>query len=188
MTIWFSSDLHFHHANIIRFCNRPFADPADMNAKLVQVHNAFVQPNDHWYNLGDVTMQRDGRGKGLEILAQMNGHKRLIMGNHDHYKMELYLKHFEKVMAMQMFDGMRFTHIPIHPGSMGESIANIHGHIHDQDSPDPVVTKGIVRPYVNICVERTGYRPLTLDEVKLRVIAAKETYAHNNHLVPVNGC
>lgn len=180
--IWFSSDLHLGHANIIKFCNRPFKDPAEMNAFLLETHNSYVKPQDHWYNLGDVTMQRgDKPGEFLKLIAQFNGHKRLIMGNHDHYPAGVYLQFFEKVMAMQMFDNIRFTHIPIHPTSMGGAIANVHGHIHDQDSPEPLDyldSKGlrVIKPYVNVSIERTAYRPVTLGEIKDLIKKAKEDY------------
>lgn len=140
-----------------------------MNECLIERHNEIVRPQDHWYCLGDVTMERDNRGYGLGVLRRMNGHKRLIMGNHDHYAMKFYLEYFEKVMAMNVIGEMRFTHIPVHPTSMGNVLGNIHGHIHQRESPPPVMwvdkkTQEIkVRPYINISVEQTGYRPVSLD-------------------------
>ena len=181
MTIWFSSDFHFGHENIIRYCNRPFENAAIMDEMLVDLHNAYVKPSDHFYTLGDVTMERDGQGRGLEILARLNGHKRLIMGNHDHYAIKHYVKWFEKVMAMQMMDNIRFTHIPVHPGSMGRATANVHGHIHDQDSPAPHVYvdkygKSSVHPYINISLERTNYHPLSFEEIKDLIRLEKDKY------------
>lgn len=181
MTIWFSSDWHFYHENIIRFCNRPFANAAEMNEMLITYHNAYVKPEDHFYNLGDITMKRDGQGAGLDVIDRLNGHGRLIMGNHDHYAIKHYAAKFEKVMAMWMIDNIRFTHIPVHPTSMGSATANVHGHIHDQDSPPPVMDhESVIRPYVNISVERTAYRPLALEELKdLIAKAAKaSTFTH----------
>ena len=34
--VWFTSDTHFHHENIIRFCNRPFGSIEEMNDELVR--------------------------------------------------------------------------------------------------------------------------------------------------------
>lgn len=185
MTIWFSSDHHFFHENIIKFCKRPFHTVQEMNEHMVEEHNKLVKANDHWYCLGDVTMLRDNKGSGLNILRRMNGHKRLILGNHDHYSMKFYLEHFGKVMAMNMFDGMRFTHIPIHPNSMGSAKANIHGHIHNNTTQDgkpvnfpPVIYekdgKNFVKPYINLSVEVINYRPVSLEEVKQMVDVAIE--------------
>lgn len=187
-TLWFSSDHHFNHENIITYCKRPFHTVEEMNECLVARHNEVVKPQDHWYCLGDVTMERDNKGKGLWILDRMNGHKRLIMGNHDHYAMKHYLLHFEKVMAMNRIDGMWFTHVPVHPDNLGSVAANIHGHIHENASPAPVMRKqfkwtggpkkdlveGLI-PYINICVEVTGYRPVSLEEIKEMVERAADS-------------
>ena len=147
-----------------------------MNDRIVDLHNLYVKPQDHWYCLGDVTMERDNQGRGLAILSRMNGHKRLILGNHDHYAMKHYLMYFEKVMAMQMMERIRFTHIPIHPSSMGGAIANVHGHIHNNQSESfkPVVqiwedNSVHVKPYVNISLEVTNYHPVSLEQVKQMV-------------------
>lgn len=180
--LWFSSDPHFGHANIIKYCNRPFKNTTEMDETLIERHNALVKPEDHWTCLGDVTMERDNQGRGLEILRRLNGHKRLIGGNHDHYDIKHYIKWFEKVMAMNMIDNIRFTHIPIHPTSMGSAIANVHGHIHDADPPEAVIsidkkTQRITyRPYVNISVERTDYRPVTLGQIKEMIMKSKGEY------------
>lgn len=172
MELWFTSDSHFHHTNIIRYCNRPFKDAAEMNEILLQKWNSCVKPQDHVYHLGDVTMERDNRGDGLAILGRMHGHKRLILGNHDHYAMKHYLVYFEKVMAVQNMDRIEFSHFPIHPLSMGNYIANVHGHTHNKPNYEPVLRvdkttgKVWVQPYVNISCERTDYRPITFGEVK----------------------
>ncbi len=174
MTIWFSSDHHFFHENIIRFCNRPFKNAYEMNDFIVDRHNETVKPSDHWYCLGDVTMLRDNQGRGLNILRRMNGHKRLILGNHDHYAMKHYLEHFEKVMAMNVIGDMRFTHIPVHPASMGNVDANVHGHIHNHQGTsfppvmrlDKVTQKVKWIPYINISVEVMNYITVSLEQIK----------------------
>jgi calcineurin-like phosphoesterase family protein len=186
MTIWFSSDHHFHHANIIKYADRPFADPAEMNHFIVKQHNAYVQPSDHWYCLGDVTMERDNQGRGLHILDGMHGHKRLIMGNHDHYHVKHYLKYFEKVMAMQRMDDLWFMHVPCHPSNVGRCSGIVHGHIHQNPSPPPAVSNWVdkdtgaamrrIVPYLNISLEATGYRPLSLDEIREKVKELRENY------------
>lgn len=80
MAIYFTSDEHFHHKNIIRLCNRPFADIEDMHEQLIHNHNAIVQPADTVYHLGDFCWNWN-KVKG--ILSRLNGEHHLIMGNHD---------------------------------------------------------------------------------------------------------
>ena len=59
---------------------------------------------------------------------------------------------------------MIFTHIPIHPESVKKGWWNIHGHTHYQD---------VVGRYINISVERTGYTPVTINQIK-EMIKEKE--------------
>ena len=76
--IFFTSDHHFGHENIIRFCNRPFKDAREMNEVLIQRWNEKVKPRDEVYHLGDFGLTYK---ENLEtILNQLNGKKYLIVG------------------------------------------------------------------------------------------------------------
>jgi len=80
--IYFTSDLHLGHANVIRFQDRPFADVDEMNEALIANYNEVVGPDDTVYILGDVSNRCPGK-QANEMIARLNGHKILIMGNHD---------------------------------------------------------------------------------------------------------
>lgn len=186
MEQWFSSDWHIFHENIITFCDRPFKNADEMTEALIERHNALVKPEDHFTSLGDVTMIRGSRANQLRMIntvKRFNGHKRLILGNHDHFPVEVYLEAgFEKIYAMHMIDNIRFTHIAIHPDSMGQASANVHGHIHNQKASSPVFRWGAdnvvnaVKPYINISLEETDYRPLTLGMIKERINDVVDDY------------
>lgn len=85
MTRYFTADLHFGHANIIRYCDRPFPDePAGVDAMdhwLLDHWNEVVDPTDEIWVLGDLAMGRLDRS--LELAAQLAGDKHLVVGNHD---------------------------------------------------------------------------------------------------------
>lgn len=72
--------------------------------------------------------------------------------------------------------------MPLHPRSIGSAIANVHGHTHTQPDYEPIVTidkktqKVSYKPYINISLERTNYRPLSFDEVMERINKAKGEY------------
>lgn len=79
--VFFTSDLHFGHRNVIRFDNRPFASAEEMDEALITNWNAKVGEEDTVYILGDVSWYSPN--KTLEILGRLHGKKILIRGNHD---------------------------------------------------------------------------------------------------------
>ena len=78
--IYFTSDTHFGHANIIKYCDRPFATVEEMNEALVKNWNSRVSPSDTVYHLGDFAM---GGKDNLNIRSRLQGKIVLIRGNHD---------------------------------------------------------------------------------------------------------
>lgn len=78
---WFTADLHLGHQNVLKYCNRPFANVDEMNEALIHNWNSVVTSNDTTYVLGDFAM---GSIKDtLPLVSQLNGTKVLIPGNHD---------------------------------------------------------------------------------------------------------
>lgn len=77
---YFTSDHHFYHTNVIKYCNRPFKDVDHMNWEMVRLWNETVQPEDEVYYLGDFSLAH--RAVTL-FLPKLNGTKHLIAGNHD---------------------------------------------------------------------------------------------------------
>jgi calcineurin-like phosphoesterase family protein len=169
MTIFFISDTHFGHANIIKYSQRPFTSVEEMNEVMVQRWNTVVRPGDHVYHLGDVAFNRPS----LQIVRRLVGKKRLILGNHDQERMQDYAAvGFQKIMGARVFGGVLFTHYPVHPMSAGDNgndlvkiKGNAHGHIHERSAP--------VGPYVNLSVEWTDYNPVSLEEVQSRLLRAQ---------------
>lgn len=51
--VWFTSDTHFGHENIIRFCNRPFRNAEEMNAELIRRWRETVPKDGIVFHLGD---------------------------------------------------------------------------------------------------------------------------------------
>jgi calcineurin-like phosphoesterase family protein len=169
MNIFFASDHHFHHKNILTFKRadgtalREFDDIDHMNEHIVNCHNSVVRPGDKVYFLGDVSMSRNA--KGLEILARMNGEKVLVKGNHDLCTPKQYLEYFKDVRGSHQFEGMILTHIPIHPESLARWGLNVHGHLHYQ-VVGMQLSKIPDKRYFNVSMERINYTPISLEEVK----------------------
>ena len=79
---WFTSDLHFGHANIIRFCERPFDDVHHMNVAICENINNAVTPEDELWILGDLAM--GNVDKTIPIVRRFTaGRTVLVPSNHD---------------------------------------------------------------------------------------------------------
>lgn len=166
--VFIISDHHFDHANILNFTKkdgnhlRVFNDFNHMNEYMVEMHNSVVKPQDKVYFVGDFAM----KDKGIQYAARMNGHKRLILGNHDYGNMRLYAPYFEAIYASRNLDRMLLTHYPVHPESIGKAKANVHGHVHNN------IPEGFFGPrYFNVSCEVLNYIPISLEDLKKKVSA-----------------
>lgn len=169
--IFFISDPHFHHANMVEggkiTLRSQFATVEAMNAAIVTGINSVVTDHDKLYVLGDITLQRGGNVHALDIVRELKGQKRLILGNHDHFPVPLYLAAgFEKVLGYRELAGIIFSHVPVHPSQFYRYRGNVHGHVHIKDvlmSP-PWMNRADPR-YINVCVEAVDYVPMELAEI-----------------------
>lgn len=78
--LFFTSDQHYGHRNIISHCSRPFRDVEDMDATLIARHNEVVGHDDDVWHLGDFALKPSVMRRVLPLLR---GRHRLVMGNHD---------------------------------------------------------------------------------------------------------
>ena len=80
--IYFTSDLHFGHENIIAYCNRPFKNANAMDKQLIRLWNQRVIDNDTVYIIGDFSLKgRNDIGYLEGIVKKLNGRKILIKPN-----------------------------------------------------------------------------------------------------------
>lgn len=78
MNIWFTSDTHYNHSNIIGFTNRPFSSCKEMDEALIENYNSLVKEKDIVYHLGDFCWSYIRR-----YTDALNGRIHLIYGGHD---------------------------------------------------------------------------------------------------------
>lgn len=83
--IFITSDEHYGHANIIKFCKRPFADITEMREELIRRHNAKVPKNSNvvTIHLGDMFWRTVPVLEARMTIARLNGSHAFIYGNHD---------------------------------------------------------------------------------------------------------
>lgn len=153
---FFISDTHFGHKNIIRYCDRPFADFEEMDAAIVDNWNNVVGDTDVVFHLGDLALGPSDRWDA--ILKSLNGYKIFIVGNHDRIFLgekerqrekweEKYYEWFDEVYdnftGLTLADGtvVNLSHFPYNGDSHGEERYRefrlvddgtplVHGHTH----------------------------------------------------------
>jgi len=159
--VYFISDLHFGHSNIIKFAGdyRYGNDCIENMHITIAMWNARVTKRDTVYVLGDVAMN----DQGFEALRELNGNKLLVRGNHDMYKAKRYLQVFSDVYGVRMYKGYWISHAPIHPTEL-RGRKNIHGHVHQNTLMNHY--NEIDERYINVCVETTDGAPILFTDIK----------------------
>jgi len=133
MKIFFTSDCHFDHANIIKFCDRPFKNVTHMNEEMIKRWNSVVTSDDLVYHIGDFAWKNQGK----KFEDRLNGTIVHIKGNHDSNNgVKTYITH-----CIMEFGGVIFyvTHIPPIAEQQGTVESNLIdicnvilcGHVHD---------------------------------------------------------
>lgn len=159
MSIFFTSDLHFGHKNILNFAKpRPFSTIQEHDKAIIDNWNSVVKDNDIVYILGDLALGLNM--EQLEInLKALKGHKHLIIGNHDKPKQYAYflnnnlLESMKEYMSIKLVDkvGREYEcilfHYPIlepnhvfctpQVGKIGPT-CHFYGHIHNMNDYDEI--------------------------------------------------
>jgi calcineurin-like phosphoesterase family protein len=172
--IFVTSDTHFSHANIIKYCNRPYKDYTEMNEKLIFNWNNVVSNDDLVFHLGDFQML-DDYNILYDKLSRLNGDKILILGNHD------YMSHSDYINAgfkdvIQRWEGVLFNtkivmcHYQMtawnwsHKGSI-----HLYGHEHAKNplklNHELYCKLGMSEKKYNVCVDANNYTPVNIKTI-----------------------
>jgi calcineurin-like phosphoesterase family protein len=175
MTTYFSSDQHYGHANVIKYCNRPFADVQTMDDELIYRHNNIVKHGDTIYMLGDFTFKDPH-----PYLRRLNGTIILIPGNHDNLNKWVHSSskpvHIAPPLLEVSVNGQAITmcHYALrtwnssHYGSWA-----LHGHSHGSLPEDPNSR------ICDVGVDSWDYAPVSFDQLKEYM--SKKTFIPIDH-------
>lgn len=180
--VFFTSDLHFGHANVIKFDNRKFDTVEDMDAELIRRWNAKVSKGDVVYVLGDM-IWKTRNDNACDIIKQLNGQIILIQGNHDRFiknakakKMLACIKERDDI-CVTLEDGTKCRVILSHyftPFYDGHRYGAIHLHGHSHSSEEArlermftkfLKMKGYKVRIFNVGCMHWNFEPVTLDEI-----------------------
>lgn len=176
--IFFTSDTHFYHKNIINFCKRPFKDLQEMHSEIIRMWNETIRPNDIVFILGDIIF--GGANAYEEILPQINGKKYLILGNHDYKNFTTNkCKYFEAVYD-KMFIAVNdqeiiLNHEPLlcFGGQQNNRIWHLFGHVHTTKDLNLKGSCDAQRMFLmatptmyDVGMDFNNYKPISFAEVK----------------------
>jgi len=170
--LYFVSDPHFGHTNIIKYTERGFDSVEDMNRTLIANWNDTIGEDDTVFIGGDFCL--GGTSEWVYFLSKLNGIKYLCEGNHDKgtppmsYFKQVSTGWFNIRVKDPEVDGseQRITvcHYPMlswyqsHRGSW-----QLYGHTHR------FTPKGVTANQLNICVENWDYAPISYLNVKINI-------------------
>lgn len=182
MTVFFTSDTHFGHKNIIHHCSRPWATVEEMNEGLIERWNKRIKPEDIVYHLGDFSFTKPKLVAGF--LDRLNGRKNLLRGNHDN-KVELYSDRFESVRDYRVLrmegEVIVLMHFPISSWEgMNKGAWHLHGHSHGTHRTS-LPTSAEFGPRLDVGVDCHDWYPLSFEEVreKLKDVKLKKAVDHH---------
>lgn len=171
---FFTSDTHFNHANIIKFCNRPFKDVEQMNDVMIANWNSVIGKDDTVFHLGDFCL--GGAAEWTKILDRLNGKIYLIMGNHDLKNIRQgFISRFEHVaMQMRIEIGKKRIYLCHYPflcfeGSYKDDVWQLFGHVHTRRSNSGIDAGRLQYLYptqYDVGVGNNNFTPVSFGQVK----------------------
>ena len=186
--IWFVSDTHGFHQNILKYCNRPFGSVEEMNEAIVANWNSVVKPDDHVYHLGDFCFGNVEKWNWFLEPGKLNGHIHLILGNHDPERV------FREGTLIERFDSIEYEHILIIEGwtvilnhfpfmsfsnNLDHKVIGLSGHTHVGQLSSSVESydalNAMYKPnQYDVGVDNNNFTPVSWAEVKNKVTAQIE--------------
>jgi calcineurin-like phosphoesterase family protein len=166
MAIYFTSDSHFGHVNIIKYCDRPFQSIYEMDETIISNWNSIIKPTDTVYHMGDF-----GFRNFKKYLDRLNGNIILIRGNHDRTSE---IRNSKMICHQRInfeYEGYNFllNHRPIFDGDdpykdSDKFVKNVDdydyiicGHVHEKWK-----TKG---KNINVGVDVWDFKPISIDDI-----------------------
>lgn len=171
--LYFISDQHFGHSNIIKYCNRPFDDVIQNADFMYRSYQETVTDDDVVVFLGDIALFRSNTKEPFkQMFKSMKGKKFLVLGNHDSMSKEFYKEcGFADIRKYHLVGDIMLCHYPLGSDTEYINLRKImlenaktlyHGHIHNKDVS---YNDGVER--TNFSVEKIGYKPYLINNKTL---------------------
>lgn len=169
--VFFISDFHARHKNIIKFCGRPWSNKEEMTEALINNWNSVISPDDIVFNLGDFIWS----GSYGAIIPKLNGHIHLILGNHDRHinpTWEKYLAGIHEQLTLLIDNKIVYlNHFPYL--CFPENAYQLFGHVHlskiKNDGQDFQRCKYLLPNQYDVGVDFNNFKPISWKEVKTKI-------------------
>ncbi|SRR6266403_1717301 len=181
--IFFISDTHFWHKNVIKFDNRPFKSVEEMNEALILNWNNVVKKDNIVFFLGDFAFA--GITKTKEIADRLNGIIHVITGNHDNTKLLAKTGRFVSIEGYKeiWIEGtlICMSHYPMivwnshHRGSI-----HLHGHSHGSLIPTEFGKTYYKRKVIDVGCNNINYTPISYLDI-CKIMNEKAIITIDNH-------
>ncbi|MFH1823347.1 MAG: hypothetical protein ABH817_01360 [archaeon] len=156
--IWFTSDWHLRHENIIKYCSRPFNSIKQMDNSIINLFNSTVANEDIVYFLGDLTLSND-KIWIEKIIKNLKGEKHLIVGNHDKLNLFDYVKlGFLSVHTSLELDHFALVHDPVF---FTRQKTILCGHVHNLFK--------IQKNVINVGIDVWEFKPVSYETIKVLI-------------------
>ena len=156
---FFIADTHFGHANIVKYCGRPFPNSDEMDETIIRNWNAVVSKDDTVYHLGDFSLVKKNRIP--EYIDALNGKIILIRGNHDRSRT---ITAWGKMGIDSRNGPIRYSYYLLsHEPMLFPELPNIHGHTHGNVHNGDISDHGI---HVCVSCEAVNYSPISIDFIE----------------------
>lgn len=174
-SIFFTSDTHFNHANILGFCARPFKDIREHDEELVRRWNEKVPKDGLVFHLGDVCFGANDYCR--DILNSLNGIIYLIVGNHDTDTISKFKDRFCGMTMQRVIiigdQSIILNHFPLacFAGSYRKRpVWQLYGHVHTSPYSRGIDSERIdsmaMPCQYDVGVDNNDFTPLSYAEVK----------------------
>lgn len=174
--MFFTSDTHFCHSNIIKYCKRPFANIAENDEEIIRRWNEKVPEDGIVFHLGDVAFGDPERVDN--ILERLNGTIYLVIGNHDWRRIVNNHKWRFEMMTQQINMKIGKRHIILNHYPMlafsgawrGEDATyQLFGHVHTSPYTDEGLDqqrmKYLFTSQYDVGVDNNNFTPISWKEV-----------------------
>lgn len=175
--LFFTSDPHYGHENILKYCHRPFSSIEEHDEELIRLWNESVPEDGIVFILGDIGFCSESYLKS--ILNRLNGKIYWIIGNHDWRRITPGIMNRFECITQQMVITVDnkivyLNHFPFlcYPDSDRHPIYQFFGHVHSgplSGSSDISRLVHLNKRQYDVGVDNNEYKPISFQDIMKKI-------------------